>query len=93
MQIDPVDSKNGFRITVSFKMPKFFLVISINFLVSRNFFVKSLIKLRCFETYSDSKAIFGIYRVDLHNRILISTWFDDLHFSASNTVEAVAKMA
>ena len=38
------------------------------------------------EAYSKSKAIFGIYRVDLHNRILISTWFDDLHFSASTTV-------
>ena len=35
--------------------------------------------------YIKSKTIFGICRVDLHNRILISTWFDDLHFSASST--------
>ena len=38
------------------------------------------------KTYNDKIVIFGIYRVHLHNRILISTWLDDLHFSASITV-------
>ena len=37
-------------------------------------------------TYIDSEGIFGICRVNLHNRILISTYLDDLHFSASITV-------
>ena len=45
-------------------------------------------ELFCLKSYIDSEAIFGIDRVNLHNRILISTWFDDLHFSASSTVEA-----
>ena len=39
-------------------------------------------------TYIDSEGIFGICRVNLHNRILISTWLDDLKFSASSSVEA-----
>ena len=55
------------------------------FLVSRNFFLKSLIKLLHFETYSDSEAIFGIYRVDLVNKILISAHSNDLWKSASST--------
>ena len=37
-------------------------------------------------SYNGMFVIFGIYRVDLHNRILISAWLDDLHFSASSTV-------
>ena len=60
--------------------------MSIDFLVSRIFFLKSLIKLFCLKSYNAIIVIFGIYRVDLHNRILISTWLDDLHFSASSTV-------
>ena len=36
-------------------------------------------------SYNGMFVIFGIYRVDLHNRILISTGLGDLHFSASST--------
>ena len=37
------------------------------------------------KSYINSEAIFGLYRVNLHNRILISTWLGDLKFSASST--------
>ena len=53
-----------------------------DFLVSTIFFLKSLIKLFCLKSYNAIIVIFGICRVDLHNRILISTWLDDLQFLA-----------
>ena len=43
--------------------------------------------------YFISEGIFEFPDIHLVNKFSISTWFDDLHFSASNTVEAVAKMA
>ena len=93
MQVDPVDSKNSFRITLAFQTKKFILWRLKKKILIRINWKKSVTKLFSLKTYNGFEAIFGIYRVDLHNRILISTWLDDLHFSASNTVEAVAKMA
>ena len=52
-----------------------------------------LIKLFCLKSYIESEAIFGIYRVDLHNRILISTWLDDINFSTSTTVRPKLRKA
>ena len=49
------------------------LVSHKNFFVPEKFFQTSLNKLLCLERYSDSKAIFEIYRVDLVNKFLIST--------------------
>ena len=88
MQIDPVDSKNAFEIIVSLQTRKFYKWCLFTYSFQNLFSQGSLNKLLCVDSYIDFKAIFGIYRVNLHNRILISTWFDDLHFSASSTVEA-----
>ena len=48
-------------------------------------------KLFCLSSYIDSEAIFGIYMVNLHNRILISAQLDDLNFSASSTARPKLK--
>ena len=85
MQIDPVDSKNNNFINVGLQTKKFIIDFPWFFEIPEN--IKSLIrKLFFLKTYIDKIVIFGIYRVDLHNRILISAWLDDLHFLASSTV-------
>ena len=53
----------------------------------------TVIKFFCLESFGKTKVIFGIYRVDLVYEFSILARLDDLHFSASNTVEAVAKTA
>ena len=85
-QIDPVDSKNSFRIIVSLQTKKFYKWCLLTYSFQNLFSQTSLNKLLCFDSYIDFKAIFGIYRVNLHNRILISTWLGDLYFSASSTM-------
>ena len=77
MQIDPVDSKNNNFINVGLQTKKF--IIDFPWFFESPEKIKSLlIKLFCLKSYIDKIVIFGIYRVDLHNRISISAHFDDL---------------
>ena len=55
------------------------------FSASRNQMI-SIIKIFCLARYSNSDVIFVFPVVDLYNRILISTWYDDLEKSTSSTV-------
>ena len=86
MQIDPVDSKNSFTIIVIPQTTQFYKWCLFTYSFQKFFSQTSLNKLLCLDSYSGFKAIFGIYRVNLHNRILISTWLGDLYFSASSTM-------
>ena len=55
------------------------------FSASRNQMIL-IIKFFCLARYSNSDVIFVFPVVDLYNRILISTWYDDLEKSTSSTV-------